>query len=261
MVPRVLQLTENELCLEHGNHTKTLSWSPRKICVLLCFQSFLCTKHQIFFFKLKVLFIQGAFKNIQGLGRNFKDFSRITNKFSIQGLFKDMTLFRGLFRARANHVSVNIENNAEKDMTFFSSKSPGPSKLNLELHLGCHTGWLSCFLLVCLWFRQSGGRTVIWLSKFIGYNDLSASIQCVNVFLTGGVKRALQNEKKSLQDRWHSGQYFLSFLFIIAGVWKSTFCGQRLVGHHDALLSFQLWHLGCRAQNCWTSWNWMQHLI
>ena len=52
-----------------------------------------------------------------------------------------MTLFQGLFRARANHVSVNIKNNVEKDMTFFFvSKSPGPSKLNLELHLGCHTG-------------------------------------------------------------------------------------------------------------------------
>ena len=37
-----------------------------------------------------------------------------------------MTLFQGLFRARVSHVSVNIKNNAEKDMTFFFSKSPGP---------------------------------------------------------------------------------------------------------------------------------------
>ena len=66
--------------------------------------------------------------------------------------------FKG--RARVSHVSVNIKNNAEKDMTFFFSKSPGPSKLNLELHLGCHTCWLSCFLLVCLWFPQLGRRTI-----------------------------------------------------------------------------------------------------
>ena len=119
-----------------------------------------------------------------------------------------MTLFQGLFRARVNHVSVNIKNNTEKDMTFFFSKSPGPSKLNLELHLGCHTCWLSCFLLMCLWFRQLGGRTVMWLSIFIGcigyqiflpmvlhYNDLSESIQGVHVFLTGGVKKPLEKEE------------------------------------------------------------------
>ena len=50
------------------------------------------------------------------------------------------------------------------------------------------------------------------------YNDLSESIQGVHGFLTGGVKKALHKEKKSLQDRSHSGKYFLSFLFIIAGV-------------------------------------------
>ena len=29
---------------------------------------------------------------------------------------------------------------------------------NLELHLGCHTCWLSYFTLVCLWCRRAGGR-------------------------------------------------------------------------------------------------------
>ena len=29
---------------------------------------------------------------------------------------------------------------------------------NLELHLGCHTCWLSYFTLVCLWFRRTVGR-------------------------------------------------------------------------------------------------------
>ena len=41
---------------------------------------------------------------------------------------------------------------------------------NLELHLGCHTGWLSYFTLVCLWCGRtvvcSGGRcTVTWLPR------------------------------------------------------------------------------------------------
>ena len=117
MVPRVLQITENELCLEHRNHMKTLSWSPRKICVLFCFRSFFCTKHQIFFFKWRFFLFKELSKIFKDFGGNFKDFSRISNNFSIQGLFKDMTLFQGLFRARANHVSVNIKNKAEKDMT------------------------------------------------------------------------------------------------------------------------------------------------
>ena len=91
------------------------------------------------FFKSRFFLFKELSKIFKDFGGNFKDFSRISNNFSIQGLFKDMTLFQGLFRARVNHVSVNIKNNTEKDMTFFFSKSPGPSKLNLELHLGCHT--------------------------------------------------------------------------------------------------------------------------
>ena len=45
---------------------------------------------------MKVNFIQGAFKNIQGL------------RWKIQGLFKDipkLSNFQGLFKARANHAS------------------------------------------------------------------------------------------------------------------------------------------------------------
>ena len=38
-------------------------------------------------FLMKVIFIQGAFKNIQGL------------LWKIQGLFKNMMLFQGLFKA------------------------------------------------------------------------------------------------------------------------------------------------------------------
>ena len=43
---------------------------------------------------------------------------------------------------------------------------------NLELHLGCHTCWLSYFTLVCLWCGRTVGRavgrcTVTWLPNFL----------------------------------------------------------------------------------------------
>ena len=59
------------------------------------------------------------------------------------------------------HMTVNIKNNVEKDTTllyFFLSKSPGSH----VIFLGCHTCWLSYFILVCLWCRRmvsgSGGE-------------------------------------------------------------------------------------------------------
>ena len=51
----------------------------RNICILLCFQSFLFPK--TLFFLTEVIFIQGAFKNIQEL------------LWKIQGLFKDIPQF------------------------------------------------------------------------------------------------------------------------------------------------------------------------
>ena len=59
---------------------------------------------------------------------------------------------------------------------------------NLGLHLGCHTGWLSYFTLVCLWCGltvvRSGGRcTVTWLPNFLGWVDLlthSAPLACAS---------------------------------------------------------------------------------
>ena len=47
---------------------------------------------------------------------------------------------------------------------------------NLELHLGCHTCWLSYFTLVCLWCgrtvsRARGRCTVTWLPNFLGWVD------------------------------------------------------------------------------------------
>ena len=117
------------------------AWNKENLCIAaLSIIPLHKTSDLFFFFNYSFFLFKELSKIFKDFGRNFKDFSRITNNYSIEGLFKDMTLFRGLFRARANHVSVNIKNDSEKDMTFFFSKSPGPSKLNLELHLGCHTG-------------------------------------------------------------------------------------------------------------------------
>ena len=60
---------------------------------------------------------------------------------------------------------------SKKHDFFFFSKSPGHSKLNLELHLGYHTCWLSYFFVGVPVVRTdgwSGGRTVTWLPKFLG---------------------------------------------------------------------------------------------
>ena len=42
---------------------------------------------------------------------------------------------------------------------------------NLELHLGCHTCWLSYFTLVCLWCGRTVERTVTWLPNFLEWVD------------------------------------------------------------------------------------------
>ena len=63
--------------MNYGGNTEILRKHfhdhQENFCVLLCFQSFLCAKHS---FLMKVIFIQGALKNIQELLWKF------------QGLFK-----------------------------------------------------------------------------------------------------------------------------------------------------------------------------
>ena len=57
------------------------------------------------FFLMKVFFIQGAFKNIQGLLWKIQGlFKDIAQFFNFQGLFKDTMLFQGLFKTRVNHA-------------------------------------------------------------------------------------------------------------------------------------------------------------
>ena len=51
---------------------------------------------------------------------------------------------------------------------------------NLQLHLGCHTCWLSYFTLVCPWCGRTvslavGLCTVTWLPNFLGWVDTSFS--------------------------------------------------------------------------------------
>ena len=63
------------------------------------------------FFLTKVIFIQGAFKNIQGLLWKIQElFKDIPQFFNFQGLFKDMMLFRRLFKACTNHAQKQFPN-------------------------------------------------------------------------------------------------------------------------------------------------------
>ena len=55
--------------------------TTKKICVMLCFNHSFAQNTIIFFSLMKVIFIQGAFNNIQRL------------LWKIQGLFKDIPLF------------------------------------------------------------------------------------------------------------------------------------------------------------------------
>ena len=94
---RVLQITENEVCHEHQNHKKTILFlrSPRKFLCIAVLS--ILPLRETFFFLTEVIFIEGAFKNIQGL------------LWKIQGLFKDIPQFfnsQGLFKACANHENM-----------------------------------------------------------------------------------------------------------------------------------------------------------
>ena len=104
-VPRVPQITENELCQEHRKHKKTVLMITKKICLLLCFQSFLWAKN---FALTKVSFIQRAFKYSKTYVENSRTFQGCPTIFNFQGVFKDMMLFQGLFTARANHANILI---------------------------------------------------------------------------------------------------------------------------------------------------------
>ena len=61
-----------------------------------------------FFFKQRLFLFKGALKNIQGLLWKIQGlFKDIPQFFNFQGLFKDMIVFQGLFKARANYVLLS----------------------------------------------------------------------------------------------------------------------------------------------------------
>ena len=78
------------------NYKKTLSRSPRIICVLLCFQSFICAKH--------VLFVCFFFNKGQFYSRSFQKLSRtsVENSRTFQE-YPTISQFSRTFKAHANH--------------------------------------------------------------------------------------------------------------------------------------------------------------
>ena len=77
----VLQITENE----HQNHKKTVSGSPRKF------------NEGYFYLRSFQIYSRTSMEN----SRPFQGYPTI---FQFQGLFNDMMVFQGLFKACANHA-------------------------------------------------------------------------------------------------------------------------------------------------------------
>ena len=91
MVPKVLEIKENELCQKHRNH-KTLSRSPRKFEYCCAFNHpfahFINEGNNIdYTIELSVIF--------KAFCRKFQDFSRISRNFVI---FKDFSRTRCFFK-------------------------------------------------------------------------------------------------------------------------------------------------------------------
>ena len=116
------------------------------------------------FFKWRFFSFKELSKIFKDFSGNFKDFSRISNNFSIQGLFKDMTLFQGLFRACVSHVSVNIKNNAEKDMTFFFSLKVRvlPNETLRCIKVAILVDWVVFYWCAC----DSDSRADVWSRNY-----------------------------------------------------------------------------------------------
>ena len=141
----------------------------KTICVLLCFQSFLCAKQS---FLTRVIFIQGAFKNIQGLLWKIQGiFKGIAQVFIFQGLSKDIMLFQGLFqglcepcyrvrkRAVTKGLTLGISPGYyEHDHRLFSCKCPQSSFIHSKTsRYSCNTAPIvvrfSLLVFSCLKFK------------------------------------------------------------------------------------------------------------
>ena len=73
---------------------------------------------------------------------------------------------------------------------------------NLELHLGCHTCWLSYFTLVCLWCGRTVERTVTWLPNFVGWVDYHIFLPKVLRCALFARESSATNECRALTLSW-----------------------------------------------------------
>ena len=133
-VPKVRQITAMNYKSPQELRTVYVMFHAQN-CVLLSLQSFLCARQRCV---NEDLFIQGPFDNVQGLlGKIqglFKDLSKF---FNFQGLFKGLMLFRGLFKAHANHGSQGV------------TPKPRPRRLQTS---DCRPCRVSTFFLVLIFF-------------------------------------------------------------------------------------------------------------
>ena len=118
----------------------------KTICVLLCFQSFLCAKQ---FFLTRVIFIQGAFKNIQGLLWKIQGLLKdIPQFFSFQRLFKDTDAFsrplRTMWKIGSYEQSKNMLKTPLLSQTWIPVKMASKTCMSGSI-LFKFVGTLGCF--------------------------------------------------------------------------------------------------------------------
>ena len=134
---------------------------------------------------------------------------------------------------------------SKKTRLFFFSKSPGHSKLNLELHLGYHTCWLSYFFIVGVPVVQtdgrSGGRTVTWLPKFlgcIGYQIFSPMVLRARESSAISIRKFMAQNEDSMMCHPHADQQAMLWLNNILN--KTHFYDTRLLHQPPASIVLHL---------------------
>ena len=131
MVPKVLQITENEVCWEENTFPD--AWSPRKFVYCCAFNHSFA---QNIIFLTNIIFIQGALKNIQGY-RTIFHFSRtFQGHDAFSRTFQDLceSCYRVRNRAVTKGQALGIPPGYyEHDHRPFSCKCPQSSFIHSKI--------------------------------------------------------------------------------------------------------------------------------
>ena len=125
----------------------TLSWL-KTFTYCSAFKSFL---YSFFFFQMKAIFIQGAFKNIQGLLGKFKDFSRIVRTMRFM---EEVNKRRRNFLPNIRHfqrIGINVTKSKKPLVHFKSDIFDAVALVDAKTQIWIYaTAWLKEGRLKCL---------------------------------------------------------------------------------------------------------------